>query len=106
MRQPSPYRRDTLILVVPVALAAFLYWSVANYLAAVEYGGQIPDGVRNGQYAVMAFILGFIGFIIAFKRKTFTEHGDEARPGNWGVVLGGLVTVVCWSLSAWLWMAG
>jgi hypothetical protein len=104
MKQPSQYQRDTLIWIVPVTLIAFLYWSVANYMASVEYGGQIPDEVRNSQYAVMIFILGFIGFIITYKRKTFTEDGSPTRPSNWGLALGGLVMIVCWGLSAWLLM--
>jgi hypothetical protein len=101
--KPADRERDTLIWVVPVTLVAFIYWSVANYFSAVEYSGQVPDNVRNGQYGVMTLILGFIGFIIGFKRKTFTEN-KGSRPGNWGMIFGGLVTLIFWGLSVWFFL--
>jgi hypothetical protein len=102
--KPAERRRDTLIWIVPVTLVAFLYWSVANYLASVEYAGQVPDDVRNGQYAATTFILGFLGFIIAYKRRTFKEGDSPARGGNWGLAFGGIVTAFFWILSVWFFM--
>lgn len=89
-----------LLWIIVVALLAFLFWNVANYNASVQSGGQVSPQSYYRQFAVMAFILGFSGFLISAKRKQFTKDRNPWREGRWGTIFGILVTGFFWAIGA------
>lgn len=89
------------LLIFGVALVAIFWVPVAYLIADTGFPGGISVRDENLIYAVMAFILGFAGWAVVWRREVFVRDLGRRIQGKWAAFWGFVTVALFWGAALW-----
>lgn len=88
-------------LIAAVAIVAGAWFAVAYIIADTGFPGGISTRDENLIYAILAFILGFAGWAVVWRREVFVRDRGSSIEGKSASTWGYIAVALFWAAALW-----